>query len=114
MQNATARINKEELGNLSMEILDYMDRISEILNGVESSIEKLSKYYQGSSYNSIITQYNIYRELFPIVKNNIKSYSDDLALIVRKAQEGDKYLSRLFQNLADEYRSKTKKVYFKT
>ena len=45
--NVVAGINEDELSALSLEILDYSDRISEIFDKMDSCMDKLPNYYQG-------------------------------------------------------------------
>ena len=54
-------INEPELGSLSMEVLDYVERISNIFDQVDSQIELLPEFYKGESNNELINYYNIFR-----------------------------------------------------
>ena len=103
-------IRQEELGALSIEISGYVDRVSEIFGKIDASMEQLPNFYQGPARVKIDARYQELRSLYPIVKGNIISYSDDLAIIIKKIREGDKNLSRLIQNFTEEHRRKIKAI----
>ena len=110
MQDVVAGINEEGLGTLSLEILDYVDRISKIFDKIDASMDRLKLCYRGPSCDKIISCYGMMQELYPVIKGNIKSYSDDLILVIRKMKEGDEELSKSIQRMSDEYRSRIKKI----
>lgn len=110
MKDVVAGINEDELSNLSLEVLDYADRISEIFDKIDAFMDRLPSYYQGESCSALI---NYYKELTPyysIIKNNIVSYSDDFIELIRKMQDNDKYLVTLFQNYTDDTINKIKSI----
>lgn len=103
-------INEDELGSLSLEVLDYSDRISEIFDKIDDCMEKLPNYYQGQSCKEIINLYEELRLYYPTIKENIISYSEDFIQLIKKMQENDKYLVTLFQNYTDETINKIKSI----
>lgn len=105
-----AGINEDELSSLSLEILDYSDRISEILDKIDSCMDKLPNHYKGSPCTVLINQYNELKPYFSIIKNNIISYSDDLIALIKKMQDNDKTLTTLFQNYTDGAKDKLKSI----
>ena len=110
MENIVVGINHEELSNLCLEIIDYADDTSEIFDKMNNCIDKLSSYCDGDHINKIMSNYRQLSVYFPIIKDNIVSYSDDLIALIKKMQENDKYLSTLFQNYSDEIVSKTRSI----
>lgn len=110
MNEVVAGINEESLSSLSLEVLDYSDRISEIFDKLDSCMEKLPDYYQGEACTSIINLYNNLRVNYSFVKSNIISYSDDLMALIRKMKESDKYLANLFREYTDDARNKLKSI----
>lgn len=103
-------INEEDLSSLSLEVLDYADRISEILNKIDDRMDKLNHYYQGLPATNIINFYNELKPYYATIKENIISYSDDLMELIRKMQDNDKYLTTLFQNYTDDTINKIKSI----
>lgn len=103
-------IRQEELGALSIEISGHADRVSEIFSKIDASMEQLPIYYQGSPWSKIDARYKELQNLYPVVRENITSYGDDLAAIVRKMREGDKNLSKLIQNFTEEHKRKIKAI----
>ena len=102
MIDAVAGINEEELNSLSLEIIDRKDRISEILEKINACMGRLEDYYQGPPYDKIMQYYEELSSSFSTIKENIKSYSDDLQTLITKMHENDRYLAGLFQDLTDD------------
>lgn len=102
MIDAVAGINEEELNSLSLEIIDRKDRISEILEKINACMGRLEDCYQGPPYDKIMQYYEELSSSFPTIKDNIKSYSDDLQTLITKMHENDQYLAGLFQDLTDD------------
>ena len=102
MRDIVSGINEDELSNLSLEVTDYADRISEIFDKIDSYMDKLPNYYQGTSCSSLIEYYSELSSYYSIIKGNINSYSDDFIELIKKMQENDTYLATLFQNYTDD------------
>lgn len=103
-------INEDELSLLSLEILDYSDRISEIFDRIDSCMERLPNYYQGLPCEKLMQYYKELTTYYPIIKDNIVSYSDDLIALIKKMKENDKFLTTLFQNYTDDTKNKMKSI----
>lgn len=110
MEDAKVWINEDDLGSLSLEILDYVDRISEIFDKLNDCVSKLPNSYQGESCRDFMRKYQEVSAYFPIIKSNITTYSDDLISLINKLRENDKYLVTLFQAFTDETINKTKSI----
>ncbi len=110
MNDAVAGINEDELSSLSLEVLDYADRISEIFDKIDACMNKLPNHYQGSPCSKLIDYYNNLKIYYPVIKNNIISYSDDFIALIKKMQDNDKTLVTLFQNYTDETKNKIKSI----
>lgn len=110
MDDVIAGINEDELGNLSLEVIDYADRISEIFDRIDTCMERLPLHYEGTPCTEIMNFYNKLTPFYGIIKNNILSYSDDFIELIRKMQDNDKYLAKLFQTYTDETINKTKSI----
>lgn len=110
MNDFVTGINEEELSSLTIEILDYADRISDIFDRLDFCISKLPMHYQGSSCTEIINYYRGLEENYLIIKNNVISYSDDLTTLIKKVHENDKYISSLFRNYTEDTKYKIRSV----
>ena len=110
MKDVVAGINEDELSNLSLEVIDYADRISEIFDKIDACMDKLPTHYQGETCSSIINFYNELTPYYSIIKDNIISYSDDFIELIKKMQDNDKYLVSLFQNYTDDTIKKIKSI----
>lgn len=110
MDNVVAGINEEDLSSLSLEVLDYADRISEIFDRIDSCMDKLPNYYQGLPCQELIDFYNELSPYYSIIKDNIISYSEDFIKLIKKMQDNDKCLVTLFQNYTDDAKNKIKSI----
>lgn len=110
MNDVVAGINEDDLSNLSFEVLDYADRISEIFDKLDACMDRLPNHYQGIPCNDIINLYNELVPYYSIIKENIISYSDDFIELIKKMQENDNYLTKLFQEYTDDTKNKTKSI----
>lgn len=108
--NILEGINEDELSNLSIEILDYVDRISEIFVKLDTCMEKLSSCYNSEACNKILDYYENLRLYYNSIKNNIISYSDDFICLIKKMRENDKYLTKLFNDYTVDTKEKIKSV----
>lgn len=110
MKEVIAGINEDELSNLSLEILDCVDRITEIFDRIDACMDKLPNYYKGSPCSDLINYYNELSPYYSIIKENIVSYSDDFIQLILKMQDNDKFLVTLFQNYTDDTKNKIKSI----
>ena len=79
-------INSVGLKKLILEIYDYRDKISNILNTSESLIENTTEYYNSLDGIEIRAKFREFSDNFDIFIKNIKSYSDDLEYILSQYQ----------------------------
>jgi uncharacterized coiled-coil DUF342 family protein len=107
MDNTVTGINESGLEALSIEILDYRDKISELFEKINSCISKLPDNYQGEPCDEIMNKYNDLKNNFATVKDNIELYSDDIIFLIQKVKENDRYISTLFQTMTATTQAKT-------
>lgn len=110
MDSVMLGVKEYELSNLSLEILDYSDRISAILDKIDSRMNDLSAHYQGDSYKELMNYYTELRSSYSTIKDNIISYSDDLAALLIKVKENDKTLASLFDEFTVDIRQQIKSI----
>lgn len=110
MEDIGFGINEEELSNLSLEVIDHADNISEIFDRIDACMEKLPIHYQGTPCTELINFYNKLTPFYEIIKNNIISYSDDLIELIKKMQENDKIGAGMIQIFTNETINKMKSV----
>ncbi len=110
MKEFVTWIKEDELSSLSIEVLDYSDRISEIFDKIDNTISKLPTYYQDSACTKLMSYYHELAENYSVIKQNIVSYSDDLTTLIKKMRENDKYMASLFQNATENTKNKIRSV----
>lgn len=84
--NQIIGINSVGLKKLILEIYDYRDKISNILNSSESLIENTREYYNSLDGVEIRAKFKSFSDNFDVFIKNIKSYSDDLEYILNQYQ----------------------------
>ena len=55
--NIIGAIREEELGNLSMEVLDYAERIALLFERIDEKFNSVSEVYDSESYFHLITSF---------------------------------------------------------
>lgn len=70
--------NDEGLNNLTLEIRSYKDEISNIFNSLEDSVVNLRDSYKCEAGSVFDQKFNNLKRNFPILKNNLDTYADDL------------------------------------
>ncbi len=103
-------IHEEDLGSLAMEILDYSERITTILDDIDKKFESLHQYYDSESYVKFMESYNEFRLNYGVIKSNVVSYSDDLIRLISKMNEGMDSVIDLFNTFTEERKSKAKEI----
>lgn len=110
MNNIVEGINEDDLVSLSLEILDYSDRISELFDRIDDCMEKLPVHYNGLSSSKLVNYYKDLKPCYYVIKQNIISYSDDLIELIKKMKENDRCLVTLFQNYTEDAINKIRSI----
>ena len=106
-------VNDKEVNSLSMEILRYSDRISEVFDAIDAKVDELPVYYKATAFDEFLKSYNEFRKNYSIIKSNVVSYSDDLLRLVPKMQEGLDEVSKMYNDYADDKKSKANEIRYK-
>lgn len=108
--DVAAGINEQSLGALSEEISVRVDRISDVLERINRSIDRLPEAYQGEPCDKLMQRYGEMRASFPMLKENLVSYAADLKALAVKMHEGDQSLSSIIQEATNDARAQLKVV----
>lgn len=103
-------INEDGIVELMAELDRYTDNISELFDSVDREIGDLPVCYKGSTSESIMNSYQNFRKNYKTIKNNLVSYSDDYAALIRKMKAGTETLSKMFTNFAEDTKLRVKNV----
>jgi uncharacterized coiled-coil DUF342 family protein len=98
-------IHETKLQELSIEVLDYKDKISELFDKLDACMERLPNCYRGKPSEKLVEKYDEIKLNFPNVKASIKNCADDLSFLVLKMQENDKNWATIFQQSSIETNS---------
>ena len=103
-------IREEELSAFSMEILDYFEKVADLLDNTDKEMNSLAPYFQEASYGVLMERYDNFRGNYVAIKDNIKSYSEELITLMQRMKENDHYLAQMFANYTSEKKLEAKKV----
>ena len=103
-------MNEEDLAELSFEVEDYVDRISEIFEKYNIAISRLSINYKSEACQKILSYYEEIKKTFPIVKNNIKKYAEEYRNVIRVLKSEDKKYALRLENEATTTAAKAKEI----
>ena len=103
-------VNVDALGELSMDILDYADRISELFNDIYSKFISLEDYYKSDTFDNLKVKITSLSSNYERIKSNIVSYSDDLIMLTKKVKEDTNYLNTLINDLTASIKEKSKNM----
>ncbi|MCR4753024.1 MAG: hypothetical protein K5837_01220 [Candidatus Saccharibacteria bacterium] len=106
MNNVIAGIKDSELNDLSLEVIKYRDRISDLFEKVDACMERLQSCYVGEPSRRIANYAENLHISFSTAKDNIKSYADDFTTLISKMHENDQYLSSLLLESTEEQQTK--------
>lgn len=95
-------IHETKLQELSVEVLDYKDKISEIFDKLDACMDRLPNCYRGKPSEKLVEKYDEIKLNFPNVKASIKNCADDLSFLVLKMQQNDKDWATIFQQSSIE------------
>lgn len=108
--NVILGINEAELSDFAMDILNLSDDVADIFSSIDSKMELLKNYFDGSQYDSLMNSYRSFRKNYGVVKRSIISYSDDLIAVVNKAREGDAKIALMINQISDDISKKAQNV----
>lgn len=108
--NIIGAIREEELGSLSMEVLDYAERIALLFESIDEKFNSVADYYDSESYVKLMESYNEFRKSYAVVKSNIESYSDDFIRLISKMHEGMDDVSLMFEKYTEDRKLKAKEI----
>ncbi len=103
-------INEDALASLSVNVLDYSDRIMELFEKIDYQMSRLSKYYDSEACKIIISKYNDLAQNYEIIKNNFCVYSDDLVTLIKKMRDNSRYIASLIDKFKDATEEQAKKI----
>lgn len=103
-------INEENLGSFAMNLLTASEDITEIFSSIDKKMEALKLCFDGKEYDHLMAKYRDFRKNYPVVKNNIVSYSDDLIALINKVRAGDKDIAFIIDKLTKYANEQAKEV----
>ena len=103
-------INDNEIGELSVNLMDYSDELGDLFSDIDSKMEELAEYFGGSAANDLFAQYKAFKNNYPTIRDNIISYSDDLITLITRFHDGDKEISVQVEKATDEVLQQTKMI----
>lgn len=77
-------INDEKLKNLILEIYEYRDKISKILEDAEFLAESTKMFYESEDGDKFRTKFKKFSANFSTFLNNIRSYGEDFEVVLSR------------------------------
>ncbi len=108
--NIVEGIREEDLLSLCDEILKNADNIFEKFNQIDDKFEEIKQYYSSSSLDTLMNKYQNFKKNYPIIKNNIISYSEDLNELIIKFRSGLKDIATKYDQYSENIKSKKKAI----
>lgn len=97
-QTNTRGVNEDALNKLIVDIIDYKDKIVEILNQISDLIDDTQNYYKCDAATDFRTKFDLYKSNFLVASENIKSYTDELMAAKKDFDLINEDFTRQFKN----------------
>ena len=91
-------INDEKIKTLILEIYEYRDKISKILDDAEYLVDSTKNFYDSEDGTKFRTKFNEFSTNFSTFLANIKSYGEDLDVVLSKYKEAAVKNVDIFKN----------------
>lgn len=75
-------INEDNLKTMILDIYEYRDRVSKILEEAQILVKAIKSFYNSEDGIEFINKFNDFSLNFPTFLNNIESYAEDLELVL--------------------------------
>mgnify|MGYP004461548171 FL=1 len=103
-------IRETELNSLSVSILDYADRLMELFEKLDTTIDDLPKYYKDEACDILMNKYHDLSEYYSVIKNNFVSYSDDLMALIKHTKENYNYYGDVIDIFTEDTKKEKAKI----
>ena len=81
-------LNEDGIKEAAIDVMDIADDVINIFDEIDANFLKLKSSLNCEGYNNINKNYEEISRQFPIIYNNIVSYSDDLVSLLNKSADG--------------------------
>ena len=103
-------IREDDLSDMAMDLLNTSEEISDLFSSVDTKMDSLKNYFEGSQYNNLMASYRVFRKNYSVVKSDIVSYSDDLIAVINKVRRGDDTIASLIRSITEDTMQKAKEI----
>lgn len=94
MENVNIKgINEVEIDSITLSLYNYVEKIKAIFNNLDSIVDDTSTNFVGSDGDHFRAKYNLFRDNYQIVYDNITLYADALKKAQMVVTDFDKELS---------------------
>lgn len=98
MQTRSVLISDANLKKLILEIYEYRDRISKVLDDAALLVESIKDSYKTEDGDNFRAKFQKFYSTFPVFVNNIQSYGTDLEFVLSKFKTLDAKNVDIFRN----------------
>lgn len=107
MGNRIVAINENEINRLILDINDFTIKMKKIFNEMESIVDGTRSYYDCNCATRYRNSFNVFKQNFPIMANNLLTYKKDMQNLKFKFSKQEGVLS---ENLREVTKNVSKKT----
>lgn len=89
MQENLVAINSENLKKLILDIYEYRDKMSKILEDAELLVQSSKLYYTSKDGDKFREKFKSFSSTFPMFLSNVRSYGQDLENVLQNYKRND-------------------------
>ncbi len=83
-------ISEPKLKDLILEIYEYRDKLSKVLDEAKKIMYDTKNYYNGTDADELRRKFELFSSNFDTFLKNVKSYGEDLELVISKYKENER------------------------
>lgn len=99
-------INEKEIDRLILDINDYAIKMKRLFNEIESVVDETASYYECSIATKYRNNFNVFKQNFPTMVNNLLTYKTDMHNLKFKFSKQEGVLSDVLIDEAKKALSK--------
>ena len=95
-------VNNNKLEDLTLSLNNDIDSISTILSELQMEFYNIRESFKGDVADSFQEKWEHYNKLIPLIKDNLKTYSDDMLSILSLVKQIDNESARTLETFEEK------------
>ena len=104
MNSNLSGYDEKRLDKLISDIYMYAEHINRVFNSMDDLVLGTASYYQSQSGNKIRSEFERIKSNFPIIKNNLIGYAEDLTKVKSKFKNTEEMLTGVVNNANNNFK----------